>query len=59
MPPDHRAYADVQDVYAAVLLKTGRLDEARSVIETALPTFADKPTIRAGFEKLQASLPSQ
>jgi serine/threonine-protein kinase len=59
VPPDHRAYADVQDVYAAVLLKTGRVDEARSVIETALRTFAAKPAIRAGFEKLQASLPSR
>ena len=59
VPPDHRAYADVQDVYAAVLLKTGRLDEARSVIETALRTFEATPAIRAGFEKLHASLPSQ
>ena len=59
VPADHRAYADVGEVYASVLIKMGRPDEAKAVIDVALRTFGGRPTTRATFEKLQALVASR
>ncbi len=59
LPPDHSAYGEVQEVYAELLVESGRVEEARVVIETALRTFAASPSARSGFEKLSAALPAK
>ena len=56
VPADHQAYAEVEEVYASVLIKLGRTDEAKAAIDAALKTFAGKPANRAKFEKLQAAV---
>jgi len=50
---DHQAYADVGEVYVDVLLRMGRSDEAKTMLDAALATFAGKPAALAKFEKLK------
>lgn len=54
--PDHEVFGEVGQVLGSVLIKEGKTDEAKKVVEAGLKRFSGKPKARASFEKLQTLL---